>query len=104
MQPRKFAKLSQPEQYAYIKALKDMVQNAVPSNQNIQILVPEDGPRLTIGNGKRKTYTFYVKGNNWMRQSSSDKSTVNLGDSLDVAELIEAAHETAKTSSIISLR
>lgn len=104
MQPRKYAKLSQPNQYAYMEALRDMVRNAVPSNQNIQILVPEDGPCLSIGNGKRKTYTFFVKGNNWVRQSSSDKSTVSLGDSLDVAELIEAAHETAKTSSIVSTR
>lgn len=104
MQPRKYANLSQPEQYAYMEALRDMVRSAVPSNPNIQILVPEDGPCLTIGNGKRKTYKFYVKGNSWVRQSNSDKSTVNLGSSIDVAELIEVAHETAKTSSLISMR
>lgn len=104
MQPRKYAKLDQPEQYAYMEALRNMVRNAVPSNPNIQILVPEDGPRLAIGNGKRKTYQFYVKGNSWMRHSSSDKSELKMGDSIDVAELIEVAHETAKTSSIITLR
>ena len=104
MQPRKFSKLNSYDQYSYMKALRDMVANAMPANADIQVVLADNDTRLTISNGRRKTYQFYIKGNSWVMYDKSDKSESKMGDSIDVSELIELAHETANTSSIISLR
>lgn len=104
MQPRKFLKLNEVDRYAYMKALKAMVQNAMPDSADVQVLLSDNDSRLTISNGRRKTYQFYIQGNSWVMYDKSDKSESKMGDSIDVSELIEVAHEVGKTSSIISLR
>lgn len=104
MQPRKFSKLNSFDRYSYMKALRDMVHDAMPANADIQVVLTDNDTRLTISNGRRKTYQFYIKGNSWVMYDQSDKSESKMGDSIDVSELIEVAHETANTSSLIKFK
>lgn len=92
MQPRKIDKLSQQDRDAYMEALRGVVSTAL---RDTGLSVTLDSNVLTVSNGKRKSYKFYVRGNSWYVKDSSNKTDDQL-DGLDVSEIIGLGNEIAK--------